>query len=518
MASFSEKEKRDVIPNWRNYVKTAKMGEFSSVLTSSIEVPLFQLSEYEGAWKENKSVAYAGDFISAAIMNGQSLLPEVQTAARYIVEHENECTQTLYKAAKSILPIESRELINMPTDTVKKLDEIEGKEIVYKERINFLRKENRKYPYNSINYCELARCYVNLGLVDKAEKMMKIAVHLAPASRYVSRSAARMFMHSGDMDLAHHILTRNPWISKDPWLIASEIAVNSARDRGSRFVNRGIEIIKSDNYAPFSYSELASAIGTLEMKNGSKKGCRNYINKALLCPNDNSLAQAEWLQSENKDIRLTFGDYSYLHSKAEADSRLAYFKDNFQSALNSSIDWVEDFPFDKDPILFASGMAYTYLKDYDTAIRIIEIGLRANPNDTNLLNNLAYVLSLDGQTDKAEIVLQTPVLSSTSLQKNIKVCLTATKGLTEYRKGNIAKGQSLYYKAITDAKNAGCDKFLIDKAFLNFIREEVLFNSAFDRGLLNVVENLWTGNDKETTQMKQDIRTSLKTKENLLHF
>ena len=193
------------------------------------------------------------------------------------------------------------------------------------------------------------------------------------------------------------------------------------------------------------------------MQNGSRKSCLNFMNIALERPNDNSLAQAEWLLGENRDLSLCFGNYDYLKNKAEADSRYAYFKDDFKAALCSGIDWIADYPFDPNPIYFSAEMAYTFVKDYETAIDIINLGLRANSNDAGLLNNLAYCYALSGNLEEAESILDRVDIKSMSLSNETKICLIATRGLVEYRKGVIENGYYLYMQAITKAKELGCE-------------------------------------------------------------
>lgn len=508
MASFNENDKRDVLPNWRSYNKTSCIGEFDSSTNTLFSVPFFSLDEYVYAWKEHREIPFAADLVSAAITNGQCSNPEVIEAASFIINHPDDSSNTQLLCAKKILPKANAKDKKGNLEIESKLSFLKDKETHYKESIRILKQQNIKYPYNAINYCELARYYANLGQPYKAKEMMEIAVHLAPSSRFISRSAARLFSHIGDLDRAHKVLVNNPWISKDPWIIASEIAVNSVRGRNSRFIKRGKEIISSGNYHPFSYSEMASAIGTLEMQNGSKRACRNYMNIALERPNDNSLAQAEWILSENKDLSLHFGDYDYLKNKAEADCRYAYFKDNFTAALSSGIDWIADYPFDPNPIYFSAEMAYTFVKDYKTAIEIIELGLRANPNDAGLLNNLAYCYALLGNVEKAEAILNKVDLKTMSLSNETRICLIATRGLVEYRKGHIESGHILYYKAITDAKEFGCERNFIEKAMLNYIREEVRANPTYDRGLLSLIDDIEIV-DKEAKQLKIDIITNI---------
>lgn len=511
MASFNEKDKRDVLPNWRSYNKTSCVGEFDASINTQFSVPFFSLDEYVFAWNEHQGIPFAADLVSAAITNGQLNNPDVVKAARFIINHPDDCSNAQLLCAKKIIPKGNSEDTKRHLELKNKLSLLKDKETHYRESIRILKQQNEKYPYNAINYCELARYYANLGQLDKAKDMMEIAVHLAPSSRFISRSAARLFTHLDDLDRAHKVLVNNPWISKDPWIIASEIAVNSVRGRNSRFIKRGKEIISSGNYHPFSYSEMASAIGTLEIQYGSRKACRNYMNIALERPNDNSLAQAEWILSENKDLSLHFGNYDYLKNKAEADCRYAYFKDDFTAALSSGIDWIADYPFDPNPIYFSAEMAYTFVKDYKTAIEIINLGLRANPNDAGLLNNLAYCYALLGDPKKAESILNKVDLKTMSFSNETKICLIATRGLIEYRKGQIENGYNLYLRAMTDAKELGCEKNFIEKAMLNFIREEVRANPTYDRGLLSLIDDLEIV-DKETKQLKIDVITNINNK------
>lgn len=509
MASFNEIDKRNVLPNWRSYIKTAISGEFQSSNKQNFSIPLFPLDEYIFAWKENKNIPFASDLVSAAMTNGQTENLEVLEAAKYIIAHSEDCSNTQVICAQSILSDNKFKNIRNDIGLADKLSCIKDKETHYRESIRILKQQNLLFPYNAINYCELARYYANLGQWEKAKKMMHTAILLAPESRYISRSAARLFSHIEEYDVAHKVLIKNPGLLKDPWIIASEIAVNTAIGRSSKYIKRGQELIASGNYNPFSCSELASALATLEINHGNRKKCRNYMNIALQRPNDNSLAQAEWIIHKDQNVGFIFGDYSYLQNKAEADCRYAYFREDYSTALSVGVDWIADYPFDLDPIYFTAEMAYTYLKKYDTAIDIINLGLRSNPEDLGLLNNLAYCYALSGQVLKAESILDKINLNAINVPNNTKICLTATRGLVEYRKGNIESGRMLYMKAMTDAQGLGCEKGLIEKALLNFIREEIMFNTNYDTGLLSLMDNV-TSNDKEINQLKMDILAIIK--------
>lgn len=503
MSSINPKENRDVIPGWRSYKKTAQLGELYAMGAKENTLPVFPIAPYIDAWAENKTIAFAGDLLSAAVLNGQTTLPEVIDAAQFVIS-QSDTPRIVLEIARPIISSKVDNYVS-PDTASKVIEKIERKEEFSKKLIQIIKKENIRFPYNPIAYCELARCYISLGLSTKTCEMMKIALHLAPYSRYVSRCAARLFVHLKEFDIAHRVVAHNPALRQDPWLMASEIAINSSMGRSSRFINMGKSLIASQNYSPFSCSELASAIGTLEMANGSRKKCMKFINQALIQPNDNSLAQAEWLASENNDLQFTFHDYSNLKYKAEAETRYEYFQKNYDAAFRHSVDWVHDSPYDKASVLFSSHIAYAFLKDYQSAARILNIGLVANPTETILLNNLAYVNALNGQIEEAERAMSQIYSLASGNSSDAEICLTATNGLIQFRKGHIEEGRKLYLDAITRAKESSTDKTLINKAILNYLREELVARSCSGSDVLEILTKLDAEQDKEMSRLRDDV-------------
>lgn len=504
MSSINPKESRDVIPNWRSYKKTARAGELYTKNSIEVSLPIFPISQYIADWDENKNIAFAGDLISAAILNGQMYLPEVIAAAQFLL-NSDESPTLIKRLAQSI--VSSKVETENPTNhsIVSILDNIEHKKNYIYNTIRILKNVNRNFPYNPIAYCELSRCYLSLGQYDKAVCAMKLALHLAPYSRYISRCAARLFIHINELDTAHSVVVKNPAFRQDPWLIASEIAINTSMGRNSRFVNIGKKIIASQNYNPFSCSELSSAIGTLEMANGSRKKCIKFINQALIQPNDNSLAQAEWLAGENRDLQFTFKDYSNLRFKSEADARFAYTCMKYGEAFKHAVDWLADSPYDKSSVLFSSHIAYGFLKDYESAAKILRIGLLANPNDSSILNNLAYVNALNGDINSAELFIERLSKSNVDISSDAEICHIATKGLLQFRKGNIDEGRKLYLEAIKSAKENAMDRTLINKAILNYLREELVAHTCYTSDVFDILSKLDTEQDKEMSRLRDDV-------------
>lgn len=507
MASKSDTSNRNVIPDWKDFRTCFESGELSGSSSRQIQLPQYPIIEYLEAWKEEENIAIAGDLISAAIMNGHTDMIEVQAAAKYVVDRPEQSTSSLFSTAQVILKTENQEdQIQHQPNISEQLDIILNGENICKEKVGYFRRLIHKFPYNPIWYAELSRCYITLGLFEKATNAMQIAIHLSPTSRFISRSAARLFLHIGDIDRAHYVLTHNPALKYDPWLLASEIAVNASRGRGSRFMKIGISMVNSGDYSPFGYSELASAIGTKELEFSRKKG-KSFLEKSLISPNDNSLSQADWLVNNDSSLSLNFSNLQKPTFNFESNARFSFLKKDYQCALENSIAWIKIMPFARTLINFAADLAYTYQSNYNDAIKILKIGLKANPKELSFMNNLAYAYALNGQTNEADNILK-ELLPLVTKETDLYICAKATNGLNEYRKGHIEVGRQLYSEAIQNATQIGAVN-LVHKALLNNIREEIHANPQYDTELLQLLDKLHTGNERETEAMKNEIKRML---------
>jgi hypothetical protein len=75
--------------------------------------------------------------------------------------------------------------------------------------------------------------------------------------------------------------------------MAGEIALSNLAERNPRFLKLGAEWVDENKARPRHLSELASAIGTVHLKEGNRKA-RKLFKTSLVDPTGNSLAQAEW--------------------------------------------------------------------------------------------------------------------------------------------------------------------------------------------------------------------------------
>lgn len=478
MANFIDLKDRRVVPNWRSFGTTTVLGELNSF---QIDRPYALLEphidEYVIDWQLNRNTIHAADLLSAAIVNNKKDNPVVKEAAVFILENKDKATFSQIDLAESIINKDMQidimsefELIN-----INNINGLIDKEPIIK-KIRGIKDTLSRYTYNPVLFVELSRYYSILGQEEKAVNSMKVALHLAPENRFVLRSATRLFLHyqEEDNDYAeyiHNILRTSPVTAYDPWLTSAEISVATVRDRSSRFIKKGIELINSKNIAPFNFTELASSIGTVELMHGSTKKSRDFFNKSLIRPNDNSLAQIEWATTTDNQLNIDTTGVK-VEMDFEANALDNYRKENFDEALVSALRWFADMPFSKRPILFASNLASTVMKDQPKAIAFLSEGLKSHPNDPVLINNLAYSLALENKTEEAFEALSR-LKGAHIASDTTKICLTATMGLAYFRQGFFDLGRQFYLDAIEETKHLNYRE-LNWIAILNYAREELL--------------------------------------------
>ena len=500
---ISEIERR-VIPNWRNFGETCYMGELGFHNTSPTHIKPYSIDEYIESWIDNKNILFASDLIGAAISNDQIKKDEIIGAADFIIKNKDKANNIQIDLANSILSNAEQVQDKVPSESL--LDKLSSREELW-PKVAFMKLRISKYPYNPILYVETARYYILLGQPEKAKQMMAIALHLAPNNRYVARCAARMWLHLNDIERAHDVLIHNEMLKNDSWLLASEISINMLRGRSSRFIKVAKAMLNSGNYSPFSVTELASTLGTLEYIEGSNKKSRDFFNQSLLKPNDNSLAQAEWAVSKRIPLTIKGKDAIEVKRNYEAMCRYKYQHDLFADALEDAVDWLCDMPFSFEAALAGSNTAYIHLKKYDVAEKILNIGLNAHPNTPTLLNNLAYTLALDGKLDEADAKIeQVERVGKNVIDDEINVCLTATKGLIAFKRKNVDLGRTLYHSAINMARDLN-DQELLWNAVLNYLREEFIATGEQPtEEVVNKVKGIQANSDqKYISALKEEV-------------
>ena len=497
MAAIIEDKDRRVIPNWRSFGTTVALGELNVNSKKNNDSPKLSIDSYIDDFRINQSVPYAADLLSASVVNGLTDNDDVERAAKFILNHQNEITISQKDLANKILYGPAKSHNTIESITIKQLNNCVSEQD-FINRIRELKHYLISFPYNSIAWVELSRCYSVLGQEKKALQTMKYAIQLSPDNRFVIRCATRLFSHYNELDLALYILRHSGMLKSDPWVLSAEVAINTIKGKVSHLLKRGIEIIDSNNYSPFSTTELAASIATVHLFEGDRKKSRKMFTKSLISPNDNSIAQVEWvLNSKDKNLL----DKETINIKTqhsyEALAINNFYNNNLIESLNNTCQWFCDMPFSKRPVMMGSCIA-GLLDDKNLAITFLRKGLVSNSNDIQMLNNIAYYYALENNVEEATKYINK--IDGKYIDDIDGVCITATKGLIQFREKNYDLGREYYLDAIgstTELRN----KDLNYKAILNYTREELLAKSEYIEQAMNLVNDM-----KDVNSMSVEIK------------
>ena len=444
MNGFSTDKDRKVIPRWRTFDQTLRLGELNSIAPPRKHHQVtsdFLVSKIRD-WLEHHTVGHATDLVGSALtLKKEKEEREVAEAARFLLRENLSVSPWARELAKQALKSsEDTEIVLAP--------EALEKPILYKE-IRTLKHLLRTEPKDPITWVELSRLYAILGHGDQAEKSMTVALQLAMNNRFVLRSASRLWIYRDDPEKAHDIIGRADRTRYDPWLLAAEIAIGSINRRRPKFVKSARRMLSDGKISPVHISELASAVATLELASGSIKNSKKLFRLSLKHPTENSIAQVAWVSRYNSTILL---DDEYLNRPNTFEARSWYFYSQsiWEKAIQACRQWEYDQPFSSRPSIRSSYVSATALEDYARSEQFAKQGLRANPENSTLLNNLAFARINLGDINGAKEVLSK--VKRLSLSDQEWVSLQATRGLLAFRTGNVGAGRKLYSEARSKAQ------------------------------------------------------------------
>ena len=452
MAGFSSDGDRKVIPRWRTFDQTLRFRELNSVVPhrSHRQVDADFLAPKLTDWLENRTVGHAADLVGTALTLGKE--GEVAEAAKFLLQDEVQASPWAKELAERAL--------RNPNNVEEAPNPEALEEVALHNRVQTFRRLLRVEPKDPIVWVELSRAYAILGLREQAERSMTVALQLAMNNRFVLRSASRLWVHLDDPERAHRIIGRADRTRHDPWLLAAEIAVGSINGKTPRFVKAARRVLAGEQFSPVHISELASAVATLELGSGNVRKSKRLFSQSLEQPTENSIAQAAWASRQNDAIQFD-DEHLKLCNAFEAETWICFQKSQWQQAVKQCKLWQYDQPFSSRPGVHGSYMSAIALEDYATSTWFAEQGLRANPSDFMLMNNLAFALINRGDIGDIEEAGQ--VLSRASylqLSKHSRLVLQATQGFLAFRSGDVVSGRKLYLDARLEARNMKDDRLL----------------------------------------------------------
>jgi tetratricopeptide (TPR) repeat protein len=443
---FIDDTNRKIIPRWRDFITTAALGELASEeRRDENSKNLYRVQSFEticGAWIDNKTLWHALDLVSAALVDEETARPEVREAAAFITQNAADCPPAGLAVARRVLNPELYEL--------SATDDHEVTVVQLRKDIHAQRGRLDGDPRNSVVWIDLARLYTIAGQHEKALHAIEVAYKQQPQNRFVLRSASRFFVHIGEHDRALRVLRSSEIVSVDPWLAAAEIGVSEFVGRPSKLVKPAKILLADDSVSSFMGSELASALGTLELKDGNSKLAKRLFQRSLAAPTENSLAQAEWA---TKQIASLENDVSVSHAPRnyEAKAIHGFRSGDWNSVRENTLRWLRDQPFSSRPAGLLSYIYSEILDNYADAEKILRVSLKSNPGDRLLTNNLVYVLINLGRLDEADRILAD--VDPRAVNDISSLTLVATLGLFFFRKGEFQRGVFLYRDAIEQSRH-----------------------------------------------------------------
>lgn len=460
MNLIREKDNREVIPNWRNFNTTSNLGELSK-LSNKPEI-IFNLNELKNDWENKKTIGVAADLINAHFISNSKIDETILEVIKFI-NKSSKPSKLLLKLSNSlntIEEVEEHEYINDKKDAnLNLVSQIKFLiESTARHHINIYKRLAIDNPKNPINWVELSRLYSIEGNKKKSETCILNALYLAPDNRYVLRCATRFFIENDMSEKAIYYLRKSTNTALDPWLTSAHIAVSSSLNKFSPFLKNAIKQRESDKFTSFDLSELNSSLGTLELSTGNLKKAKVFFNDSLKLPNDNSLAQFQFILNYDKRLS-TISNNNIKNVKNNFEALALKYRDeeNWTSAVENGLRWFLDVPYSAEPAVFTSYLLCTTIGDFETAAKVCDLALKINPEPT-LYNNLAFSLLQLNKVEEAEKYLQ--ILNyyirsnPDSIQKESVITALGTNALYFIKINEIDEGIRLYNEAIDSAKKA----------------------------------------------------------------
>jgi tetratricopeptide (TPR) repeat protein len=442
--------RRRIIPRWRS-VDDAIDPSVGREHAPDLRELRDDVIAREHAWlaADRQSRGLALDLVAAAATAPDPSLA-AKEAAQWLID-SGPVSALMRRVATSLLgpPGHQPELDLPSTD-----DPAESKSVF--KRVKYLRIALQTDPRNALAWAEQARMYTLIGQAEPAKRAMAKAVDLAPHHRFLLRAASRLSLHLDEPDHAHAVLLSSPRTLSDPWLMASEIAVASFSSQPSRQIVSARNLVAQGSWTRRDLTELASAVGTIELEAGKERRARNLFRTSLDDPNENSLAQAEWAAPKVAGMQSRLKPaMSSTPRSFEAHSRAAAAAADHPKAVEQGWLWLLDQPFSTQPAWFGSYHA-ALTRDFQRSFEFAKRGLQANPGDVTLLNNAAFALALADKPDNAASYIA-EVKNIDGLAPAQQAMIVATQGLIAFRSRQPALGKMLYMHAIDIATDAATE-------------------------------------------------------------
>ncbi|MCC2545507.1 hypothetical protein LJY25_03555 [Hymenobacter sp. BT175] len=496
---------RFLVPVWRRFSDALKLRELESTSNKSHSLP--DITDIVSEWKDNKNAITASEIVNAALTTRNFNFSELDEAKTLLDNSLFGKQQTLVlKLLTRATEIDNKsetshgQNLNENFDLLLEDIQVDNIKDVWKrinsgtihQSVHHLKKASLSQLSNPIIWIDLSRLYLIQGQNSKAIRAMKIALSLAPDNKFVLRASTSLFVNVNDGEQAIYHLRKSARTKSDPWLVSAHIAASRMINRYSPLIKQGLLLITDKNIAPHSLTELASSIGTEEYGSGGIKKARDFFNIALKRPNDNTLAQIEWISQRDNQFQFNPLRYNHLVHPFEANALDALEKGLWEEAMINGVKWFFETPYNKQSVYFCIFLLDLIFDMYDEAIEFCKAGLRIHPEDPGLINNMVYLKIMANNTNTKGLDKYLTAFSKKdikSLSNEQRVNYSATIGLVNFRLGYTERGVALYQHAIKLAEDLKQPE-IANIAFINLTREIFLADMADKNNYLTKLEDI----------------------------
>lgn len=424
---------RRLIPKWRAVAKTLATHEVSPTSPRDRAKVVPEPSEVDAAlraWRENPGAGQLGELLAL------SVFPECEPQVAGVVQEALSLGIEMTVAQKTFVGL------NVDGDRQRVLD-VRDEYFPGGARLRALRAALKENPANPLALLDIAQLKLAWGDRQAADRALRTAMSLLPNNVLALRTYARYLVHIGDKERAHALIQRHPRTPRNPWLLASEIALAEVAERAPSFFGAGRRLVKDGRLPPSEITELAGALGAHEMSAGRHRLARDFFLSALQSPNDNVAAQAI---TDERSIGISLETAiirSAIEGTSEASAIAAFHRGDVLASINAADHWFGEEPFSSRPVQFL-GWLHIHQGEFDRASKIITCGLRADPDDVNLLINLSYALAASGKQTEAIAVGRRALNKDRNASEPF---FKATVGLILMQSGLFDEGDSRYREA-----------------------------------------------------------------------
>ena len=458
MNSLKTIDNRRLVPRWQSLKDAYEFKEILPSKKSNCEQensPDFSedISQARSEWLKEKSFFSAVEYLEKQKLGAVEYDKEACEFVKRVISDNSQ----LPEAIRNFFSEEIGFAIEYPSPQIA---------------ISNIRKQTILHPNDAYLWLELARNYLIVGLTEKSEKALLIAKSLAPDDGYICRSMMRFYHHTQNIDKALYYVRRMSNLTRDPMLLSGEIALCNTVGKPTKNVKQAKYMIQSENFLPLSLSELTSEIATMEIMGGREKVGKRLLAQSLKTPTENALAQTTWINQcvmripwiqeiNGMSVPNNFEGEIYL-GLASKDKPIDWSHLFEQCKL-----WNAYQPFSRNPIYLAGNIATDFLEKYQEAFDFSLSALPNHKDEAGLLNNIAYAAILNGDKENAQNYLKLQLSKCRTDEE--KVVYLATKGLYEFRFGEITLGKRLYVNSFELA--SGINSKLYAKVLAYYYRE-----------------------------------------------